>query len=134
MTTITTVAELEALPVGSVVLGKDIGHVRRPVAERIESRIDPEALWSVDGVHYYMTQTALSVLDHEGTVLYRPDAPPTDPAQVVERAAQVIHDQIARAAQSGRIDIEVHLGRIDFERGIAQALADAGLLEGGTDE
>lgn len=74
MTTITTVAELEALPVGSVVLGKDIGHVRRPVAERIKSRIDPEALWSVDGVHYYMSQTALAVLDHEGTVLFRPDA------------------------------------------------------------
>lgn len=49
---------------------------------------------------------------------------------VIEKVARVIHGEVVLAAQSREIDIQVHdtVSSIRFERGIARALADAGLL------
>lgn len=96
--TITTAAELEALPVGSVVLGADLPDVpRRPLGERISPRWDPDARWNVDGRHYYgATETVLAVLGGAATVLHDPSTPAPAPSVVPEAAVE----RAARAMQA----------------------------------
>ena len=96
--TITTAAELDALPVGSVVLGADLPDVpRRPLGERISPRRDPDARWNVDGRHYYgATETVLAVLGGAATVLHDPPAPAPAPSVVPEAAVE----RAARAMQA----------------------------------
>ena len=88
--TIRTAAELDALPVGSVVLGADLPDVpRRPLGERISPRRDPDARWNVDGRHYYgATETVLAVLGGAATVLHDPPAPAPAPSVVPEAAVE----------------------------------------------
>ena len=80
--TITTAAELDALPVGSVVLGADHpAEPRRSLGERISASWDPDARWGVDGRHYYgAAETVLAVLGGAATVLYDPSTPAPAPS------------------------------------------------------
>ena len=99
--TITTAAELDALPTGSVVLGADHpAEPRRPLGERISARWDPDARWNVDGRHYYgATETVLAVLGGAVTVLHDPaasaPAPSVVPEAAVERAARAMQAENA---------------------------------------
>ena len=102
--TITTAAELDALPVGSVVLGADHpAEPRRPLGERISARWDPDARWNVDGRHYYgATETVLAVLGGAVTVLHDPaasaPAPSVVPEAAVEAAASAVRKERAFSA------------------------------------
>ena len=100
--TITTAAELDALPVGSVVLGADLPDIpRRPLGERISPRWDPDARWNVDGRHYYgVTETVLAVLGGAATVLHDPSAPAPSvaPEDAVEAAASAVRKERAFSA------------------------------------
>ena len=100
--TITTAAELDTLPVGSVVLGADHpAEPRRPLGERISARWDPDARWNVDGRHYYgATETVLAVLGGAATVLHDPSAPAPSvaPEDAVEAAASAVRKERAFSA------------------------------------
>lgn len=101
---ITTAAELDALPVGSVVLGADLPDVpRRPLGERISPRRDPDARWNVDGRHYYgATETVLAVLGGAATVLHDPPGPAPAPSVVPEAAVEAL-DALVEIAKVGLV-------------------------------
>ena len=113
---ITTASELNALPVGSVVLGADLPDVpRRPLGERISPRWDPDARWNVDGRHYYgAAETVLAVLGGAATVLHDPSAPSvvSDAAGLGDRIAALS----ARLAAVGFPTCTCHPGDDDSER------------------
>lgn len=112
---ITTAAELDALPVGSVVLGEDPtegggvfgadhpGVSRRPLGERIFPRWDPDARWNVDGRHYYgATETVLAVLGGEATVIHDPSVPAPAPSVVPESAVEAVARALSDDWNPGR--------------------------------
>jgi hypothetical protein len=70
--TVTTAAELDALPVGSVVMSTTVRAGRRAIGERISEAYDPDATWRIDSRHYYTLEAAHAVLDGSATVIYRP--------------------------------------------------------------
>lgn len=96
---ITTAAELDALPVGSVVLGADHpAQPRRALGERISASWDPDARWGVDGRHYYgAAETVLAVLGGAATVLYDPSA--TAPSVVPEAAVEAATNAVRRSRE-----------------------------------
>ena len=118
--TITTAAELDALPAGSVVLGADHpAEPRRSLGERISARWDPDARWNVDGRHYYgAAETVLAVLGGAATVLHDPSAPAPAPSAVSDAAG--LGDRIAalsaRLAAVGFPACTCHPGDDDSER------------------
>lgn len=72
---ITTPEALDALPVGSVVLGSARIYDVPVVGQRIAMPWDPDAKWRIDATHYYTPHAARGVLGGSAVVLYRPDAP-----------------------------------------------------------
>ena len=117
--TIRTAAELDALPVGSVVLGADHpAEPRRPLGERISPRWDPDARWNVDGRHYYgATETVLAVLGGAVTVLHDPAAPVPAPSAATARHERAVAyaDDVAEGGAPVPDDYERHYCTEDGE-------------------
>ena len=117
--TIRTAAELDALPVGSVVLGADHpAEPRRSLGERISAAWDPDARWGVDGRHYYgAAETVLAVLGGAATVLHDPSAPAPAPSAATARHERAVAyaDDVAEGGAPVPDDYERHYCTDDGE-------------------